>query len=289
MLFLMANHGSSRVKSEHELIVNTSDTVVVEYTYDAWGRLLTTTGSMASTLGEINPLRYRGYVYDTETGLYYLESRYYNPNIGRFINADVFTSTGQGFIGCNMFAYCGNNPVSRYDPSGKIFFTVLGAIVGAVTGFIDAQIMGTDPMTGLTAGAVSGAISGAGVDIGVLITAGSGGTLIGWGVAAAGGLGALGSAVGTGISSDWTAEPNEYIGAAIVGGGMNIISFGTAPINGEIPKAGLRAMMDMVVYDGVNNLTENAVMSTIIAVGTTWIIRAGQGIPNHSPIISTYD
>lgn len=88
-------------------IVNTSGTVVVEYTYDAWGRLLTTTGSMASTLGEINPLRYRGYVYDTETGLYYLESRYYNPNIGRFINADAFSSTGQGCIGYNLFAYRG--------------------------------------------------------------------------------------------------------------------------------------------------------------------------------------
>ena len=118
MLFLMANHGSSRVKCEHELIVNTSGTVVVEYTYDAWGRLLTTTGSMASTLGEINPLRYRGYVYDTETGLYYLQSRYYNPAIGRFINADSYAATGQGLLGNNMFAYCNNSVVNLKDSSG---------------------------------------------------------------------------------------------------------------------------------------------------------------------------
>jgi len=99
-------------------ILNSSGQVVVQYTYDAWGNLLSTTGTMADTLGVLNPLRYRGYVYDTETGLYYLQSRYYDPEIGRFINADAFTSTGQGFTGNNMFAYCGNNPVTYEDDSG---------------------------------------------------------------------------------------------------------------------------------------------------------------------------
>ena len=70
---------------------------MVEYTYDAWGNLLSTTGSLAETLGKLNPLRYRGYVYDHETGLYYLQSRYYDPEIGRFINADALVSTGQAF------------------------------------------------------------------------------------------------------------------------------------------------------------------------------------------------
>ena len=66
------------------------------YTYDAWGNPLTTTGSMAGTLGKLNPFRYRGYVYDTETGLYYLQSRYYNPETGRFINADNLVDTEDG-------------------------------------------------------------------------------------------------------------------------------------------------------------------------------------------------
>ena len=74
---------------------------------------------MASTLGEANPLRYRGYVYDTETKLYYLQSRYYDPELGRFINADAYTATGQGLLGNNMFAYCGNNPVNFSDPTGN--------------------------------------------------------------------------------------------------------------------------------------------------------------------------
>ncbi len=99
-------------------IVNTSGTPVVSYTYDPYGKPLTTTGTEATTLGAHNPLRYRGYVYDTETGLYYLQSRYYDPEIGRFINGDAFASTGQGIIGCNMFAYCGNNPVVFFDPFG---------------------------------------------------------------------------------------------------------------------------------------------------------------------------
>ena len=76
---------------------------------------------MAATLGTTNPLRYRGYVYDTEYELYYLQSRYYDPEIGRFLNADAFASTGQGFVGNNMFAYCGNNPVLYLDSNGKRF------------------------------------------------------------------------------------------------------------------------------------------------------------------------
>ena len=98
-------------------IINSTEPVV-QYTYDAWGNVLSITGSMADTLGQMNPLRYRGYVYDSETELYYLQSRYYDPKVGRFINADAFASTGQGLLGNNMFAYCGNNPVMGYDPQG---------------------------------------------------------------------------------------------------------------------------------------------------------------------------
>ena len=96
-------------------LVNASGTQVVSYTYDPWGAPMSTDGTMASTLGAANPLRYRGYVYDTETGFYYLTSRYYNPVWGRFINADGYASTGQGFTGDNMFAYWNDNPVNYND------------------------------------------------------------------------------------------------------------------------------------------------------------------------------
>ena len=101
-------------------LVNASGTQVVSYTYDPWGAPMSTDGTMAVTLGAANPLRYRGYVYDSETGLYYLSSRYYNPVWGRFINADGYASTGQGFTGYNMFAYCNGNPLRYRDSSGML-------------------------------------------------------------------------------------------------------------------------------------------------------------------------
>ena len=71
-------------------------------------------------MAEINPIRYRGYYFDQETGLYYLQSRYYDPEVGRFINADGLASTGQGILGCNMFAYCGNCLPMYCDPGGML-------------------------------------------------------------------------------------------------------------------------------------------------------------------------
>ena len=103
-------------------IVDGTGAVVAEYEYDPYGNILSTTGTLADTLGQINPLRYRGYVYDSECNLYYLQSRYYDPSIGRFLNADAYASTGQGIIGHNMFAYCGNNPVRRIDAGGNTWY-----------------------------------------------------------------------------------------------------------------------------------------------------------------------
>ena len=85
------------------------------YTYDAWGRVISSTGSLA----EINPFRYRGYYYDSETGMYYLQSRYYDPETGRFINADGVIDESN--LNVNGFAYCGNNPVLRSDKSGYAY------------------------------------------------------------------------------------------------------------------------------------------------------------------------
>ena len=99
-------------------IIDATGTSVVEYTYDTWGKKVTTTGSLAGTLGLFQPFRYRGYVYDWETGFYYLQSRYYDPTVGRFISADVLLSTGQGVLGHNCYAYCLGNPVNMTDDGG---------------------------------------------------------------------------------------------------------------------------------------------------------------------------
>mgnify|MGYP003510303483 CR=1 FL=1 len=69
-------------------IFDSTGTEVVQYTYDEWGKVLSVTGTLASTIGQTNPIRYRGYYYDAETGFYLTGTRYYDPEIGRFINAD---------------------------------------------------------------------------------------------------------------------------------------------------------------------------------------------------------
>lgn len=116
-------------------LVDSSGTQVVAYTYDAWGNILSTTGSMAGSLGYTNPFRYRGYFYDTETGLYYLDSRYYNPQSGRFISADneslVTTSPESAAGDKNQFAYCDNNPVVRVDDGGQCWHVVISAVINA--------------------------------------------------------------------------------------------------------------------------------------------------------------
>ena len=93
-------------------ILDENGNTVVSYGYDAWGSPLWCTGELAETLGKVQLFRYRGYVFDEETGLYYLRSRYYNPGWGRFVNADG------AIIQKNLFAYCSNGPIVGYDPSG---------------------------------------------------------------------------------------------------------------------------------------------------------------------------
>ncbi len=99
-------------------IYDSTGTVVVKYAYDSWGQLMSITGTLADTIGVKNPLRYRGYYYDTETKLYYLQSRYYDPETCHFISMDSYFVAGDYINGMNMYAYCLNNPVMYIDPTG---------------------------------------------------------------------------------------------------------------------------------------------------------------------------
>ena len=95
-----------------------SGELVVTYTYDAWGDPYAS-GTMANTVGFMNPFRFKCYVYDEDMFLYYLQSRYYDPQTGRFISADAYLVAGDHINSTNMFAYCLNNPVMYVDPDGR--------------------------------------------------------------------------------------------------------------------------------------------------------------------------
>ena len=159
-------------------LYNTSGSKLCTYTYDAWGNVTVTYSSGITSTDRIaalyNPFRYRGYYLDSETGLYYVSSRYYDPEIGRWINADSVIDQSSA-LGYNLFAYCRNNPVNMADTTGELpFFLVtaaIGAVVGAVVGGVVAAKNGGNVWAGIGIGAAAGGLigAGAGAAAGVLL------------------------------------------------------------------------------------------------------------------------
>ena len=151
------------VKDADGNVTGYTEKTYATYTYDAWGKLIGITNSAgtsiinkqttSTSLANLNPLRYRGYYYDNETGFYYLQSRYYDPAVRRFINADVYASTDAAdAVSCNMFAYCRNNPIISTDPFGTTSFGVSIGFSFMLFGWgfsVSLGIVGTDDDIGL--------------------------------------------------------------------------------------------------------------------------------------------
>ena len=178
-------------------IISITDTsngnTVAQYTYDSWGNVLTATGAMA----EVNPFRYRGYYYDSETGLYALQSRYYDPQTGRFLNLDeleVLTATPKDLTDKNLYAYCDNNPIVRGDKDGEFWNFIIGAVVGAVAGAVTQVISNAVSGKKLTDGLATATLSGAAS-----------------GLLAASGVGIVGSVVGNAAISMASNATNQII------------------------------------------------------------------------------
>ena len=169
------NGGKEDVQGNIIALLDANGKVVVEYVYDAWGNhaVLDSNGNDltdTSHIGNRNPFRYRGYFYDVETGLYYLQTRYYDPEIGRFLNMDdVSYADPEQFHGLNLYAYCGNDPVNNIDPTGHFIISliasiVIGAAVSAIasavtqyvtTGTVDWAQLGISALFGAVGGALS--------------------------------------------------------------------------------------------------------------------------------------
>ena len=145
-------------------IVDSANETVVSYQYDSWGKLLSCEDTSENDIVSfINPYTYRGYYYDSDTEMYFLKSRYYNPELHRFISAD--SQLCDDILGNNTFTYCSNNPISRSDKDGKGWWVAAGAIIGAVVGA--ASRVASNIVTqkkwyeGIAGAAIGGAISGA--------------------------------------------------------------------------------------------------------------------------------
>ena len=127
--------------------------LVASYSYDAWGNCTITQDTTG--IGALNPIRYRGYYYDSEIGMYYLQSRYYDPSTGRFINSDkpeVLTATPMSVADKNLFAYCDNNPITRIDFDGEFWDTVFD-VVSLVVSVAEVIEDPSDPMNWVSLGA----------------------------------------------------------------------------------------------------------------------------------------
>jgi RHS repeat-associated protein len=189
---------------------------VVTYTYDTWGKLTDIIGTMADSVGKANPYRYRGYRYDTETGLFYVGSRYYDPEVGRFINADTIDNTienSDDLLSGNLFAYCTNNPVNHSDPDGTWKIPNWAKItIGAVA------LVGAVALTAATGGAMAPLLIGVAVSTlsGAAIGAATGGVKGAIDGAADGfmwgGIGALGSSAVGAVKAVKTAKKAVVIG-----------------------------------------------------------------------------
>ena len=202
--------------------------VVVEYKYNAWGTCLTSVlDPNASAVAELNPFRYRGYYFDTETNRYFLQTRYYDPEVGRFITIDDLSYLDPETInGLNLYAYCANNPVMATDETGNLpnwAKWLIGAVViiglGVATAF-----------TGGTAGVILGAaFYGAlmGAASGALVSGIIGGITGGWqGFLNGAASGFMSGAIIGGITGALTAGANIATGAVkIVGSAQKTGTF----------------------------------------------------------------
>lgn len=236
-------------------ILDTTGTTVVKYTYDAWGnhKVLNPDGTESTDntfVGNINPIRYRSYYFDTETGLYFLQTRYYDPQIGRFINIDdISYLEPESINGLNLYAYCLNNPIKHIDPNGNFVITigslitaaiigaVVGGAIGGVYGGVTAASTGQNIFAGIMIGILGGAIMGAGAGVaGVFLAPAMAGASITF-ATATGATFVMGTAISTtaavaiGIG---TAFVSGAIGGAVVDVATQLANYGTINSVGSI-------------------------------------------------------
>ena len=220
-------------------VYNVRGELVAKYSYSAYGKC--TIEYNKDNAAHFNPIRYRGYYYDEETGLYYLKSRYYDPETGRFLNADDISYLDPETInGLNLYAYCGNNPVMRIDENGNAWWdwllgaiAVIGMVALSVVSFGIAAPLGAMVVSGIALGTITNIGLGimSGQSVGEIISGALTGGLLGGAMAFAIGLGMLGGAALAGVgaaSATLSAAGLSGIGAFAIASTTVSVSYGTS-------------------------------------------------------------
>ena len=293
-------------------LMNASGAVVARYLYDAWGTCVVVNNdgaeiADANHIGNLNPFRYRGYYYDVETKLYYLKTRYYDPEVGRFMTIDGIEYLDPETInGLNLYAYCGNNPVMRVDENGNAWWHwLLGAVAvvalvavvvasAIVTGGASLVAMGVGFAIGATASVVSqgvtNVINGNGffdnINIGTVLIGGLAGAAFA-GAAFVPGLGGLAGAFGIGLAANVATSSieqksiGEILFNGLVGGLAAGLAFGFGQFlsNAVYSSNGFTftTFFDAARVDGANLLR-----ATLTGFASSWY----KFLPNLAPGIS---
>ena len=241
-------------------------------------------------IATINPFRYRGYYFDTETNLYYLNSRYYDPEIGRFINADDISVLNEGkdiINGLNLYIYCGNNPIANTDEGGdKWWHWFIAAIVAVVV--VTVTVVATIATGGLVGTMLAGAAIGGGIGFttSIISQAATGKISVGQlildtlfgavtGLIGGSALGAFGSAVAMGLTSFTQSMTTDLITTGNV-------NYGKAAVNGIL---GAALGMKSGAQHGLTGKTktlQNSIktINNKIAAGGYYSLRGGKGALN---------
>ncbi|MDE6047747.1 MAG: hypothetical protein K2F56_03865, partial [Anaeroplasmataceae bacterium] len=243
-------------------IIDSNGNLVVKYEYTAYGTITSITGSKATTIGAYNPFRYKGYYYDSETGLYLVTTRYYNPEWCRFISPDSIEYLDPNNInGMNLYAYCRNNPINYVDPDGHMPWWAALLIGGSIiVGLAVASVFTAGTVGAIVSGALAGSIINGALGFASGITLDENGWSFDWDKAATGFMcgtitGAISGAVSAGISNGFS-----FAGHAFEKG-----SYAIRGIKAGVD--GLLAMGSYMAQSAING-SEISVVGSLISLGT---------------------
>lgn len=241
--------GSSNVMTDR------AGVLVQHYEYSAFGKETHQNNTSAFSLSN----RYTGQVLDEETGLYYYNARYYDPELGRFVQADTIVPEAGSSQALNRYSYCVNNPLKYVDPSGHfgVEWVIAGVIIGAAIGGATAAATGENVGMGILTGAIGGLFAGLGGWAGSV-----------WGAAASSSIGgSAGAAVGTGIS---------FAGA--VAGGATGGAIGAAITGGNIGMSALTGAIAGGIAFGIGQLSNAYLINGAVDTGAEELIQAGSTV-----------